>query len=389
MPGLIAATVSRLCGCELTATDLGLDRSPPDVTASALVQVDPSSATLNPAGDHTKRREALSIIGAASLAPLFATSHGAAADAAAAYARQTMASELSPDALADLDLAVEQLGAVYSSRSPRQLWPVAAEHRHRAFELLHHRRHTLREGRELARHAGMLSVILAWLAHDLGDRAAVRAFAADANAHGRQADAREVSAYAEDVLATHALYDGRPLDALAGATRGLALAPRGSAAAVRMAAQIARAHAFLGNAEGYAAAAAAVCNLQDGLPIASAGLFAVDSARIIAYNASSYVRLGDAARARAAADEAIGHYRTTAAPTRLSIALLDLAFAHTALGEPLVAIDAGRDALAGGRLVKAVTGKARQLDQALRRRYPTLPDAAAFHDQIRALRDSA
>lgn len=186
LPDLLAQTVSRLRGCAVAPAELGLPRALPVQAGLGAV------------------------------------------DVANAFARQATSSELAASDLADLDVAVHELTAVYPNRVPGDLWELAMRHRRAAHELLHHRRHTLREGREIARHAGMLSVVLAWIAHDTGDHGAVSAFAADASAHGQQADAPEVTAWAEDVLATDALYNERPLDALAAATRGLAVAPAGA-----------------------------------------------------------------------------------------------------------------------------------------------------------------
>ncbi|GLX06593.1 hypothetical protein [Microbispora sp. NBRC 16548] len=386
LPEIIAATLSRLCACTLTPADLGLSSpSALDPGARSFAHPAPPPAPPALAGDPTNRRAALTIIGTGTLIPLLT----AAAETATAYARQATTSDLDQAQISDLDLAVHRLGVTYSTYTPRQLWPQAAHYRHQAFELLHHRRHTLREGREVARCAGMLSVVLAWLSHDLGNQAAVEAFAADAKTHGQQADAPEVCAWAEDVLATHALYSKRPLDALAAATRGLAVAPRNGPAAIRMTAQIARAHAMLGNAEGFTVAADLAHAYQDQLPAATSGLFSVDAVRILSYDASSYIWLDDPNQAQKAAGDAIEHYRAISAPTRLAIAQLDLALAHAALGEPSAAVDVGRQALSSDRLVTAVTGRLRQLDEDLRRRYPTLSDVLDFHEQVRSMRLAA
>lgn len=383
MPDLLAETLGRLCGRPLCRADLGLADPRPEIPDRPASPPPPPG----PAGDHTNRRQALAAFGAAALAPLLSPDHAAAT--ANTYTRDTTATDLEPQEIPDLDLAVHQLGATYSNHSPADLWPLAVAHRHHASDLLHHRRHTLREGRDIARHAGMLSVVLAWIAHDLGRHDSVEAYAADARAHGRQADAPDVCAWAEDVLSTHALYDNRPLDALAAATRGIAIAPRDTNAAIRLTAQVARAHALLGNAEGFAEFAARAHAHQERLPLAGAGLFAVDAVRILSYDASSYVWLGRPVEARTAATEAVRHYEgnsaATSAPTRLAIARLDLALAHAALGEPDAALHSAHHALNGDRIVNATTGRARQLDHTLRRRYPTLTAVADFHERVRLL----
>ncbi|MDX3025947.1 tetratricopeptide repeat protein [Streptomyces acidiscabies] len=311
----------------------------------------------------------------------------ASADTARAYTHHATLTHLDPTDLTELEETIDRLGAGYSAREPSELWPTAARHRHRVFTLQHEHRHTLGEARELAHHAGMLSVILAWIAHDLGKNDLVHAYCDDAWTQSQQAGHLEVGAWAEDVRSTHALYANRPLDALLAATRGMTVAPRNGNAAVRLSAQIARAHARLGQADDFERAAVLARNYQQQLPLHGAGLFAVDAVRITSYDASSHVWLGHAVQARAAADEAIGHYRSFPAPyqapTRLAIAQLDLAQAHSALGEPDAAIATAREALDNSRLVDSIRARARQLDRTLRRRYPQHPETAGFGEELR------
>jgi tetratricopeptide (TPR) repeat protein len=349
------------------------------------------AATPGEAGDPTKRRTALTLIGGtalSSLAPLM-TPTAASADTARAYTQHATLTQLDPAELADLAESVDHLGTTYSSKSPSELWPMAARQRHRVFTLQHGRRHTLGEARELARQAGMFSVILAWIAHDLGKSDLVQAYCDDAWIQGEQAGHPEVGAWAEDVRSTHALYGNRPLDALLAATRGMTVAPDNGNAAVRLSAQVARAYARLGKADDFEHAAVRAHNYQQDLPLHGAGLFAVDAVRITSYDASSYVWLGHADRARDAAEEAIGHYRAFPgpfqAPTRLAIAQLDLAQAHSALGEPDAAITTARQALASSRLVDSIRGRAQQLDRILRRRYPQDSAVAEFGEELQII----
>jgi hypothetical protein len=380
---------ARAVSPRLRPADLGMDPS----AASGRDPGHPASPAATPgeAGDPTKRRTALTLIGGTalgSLAPLL-TPGAASADVARAYSHHTTLTELAPDDLTKLETAVDRLGTTYSSKPPRELWPEAALQRHRAFTLQHERRHSLSDARELARHAGMLSVILAWIAHDLGQDDVVHAYCDDAWTQSEQAGHPEVGAWAEDVRSTHALYDNRPLDALVAATRGMAVAPRSSNAAVRLSAQVARAYARLGNADAFEEAAVRAHNHQERLPLHSAGLFAVDAVRITSYDASSYVWLGRADRARAAAEEAIGHYRSFPspfkAPTRLAIAQLDLAQAHSALGAPDAAITTAREALTGSRLVDSIRGRAQQLNRMLQRRHPQNSAVAEFGEELHVL----
>ncbi|MCZ1012216.1 tetratricopeptide repeat protein [Streptomyces lydicus] len=392
IPSYLAHILTHACRLTtpLTPADLNMNQIDSQVISTLCDLCDPSASLPTPglAGDPTKRRTALTLIGGTALTPLMAPS-AASAGTVHAYAQHAAATELAPGEPEELELAVQHLGAAYSAQPPRDLWRDAAAHRHRAFTLLHDHRHTLREGRDLSRHAGMLSVILAWIAHDLGRTDLVEAFCIDAGEQAKQADAPEVHAWAEDVRCTDALYDGRDLDALTAATRGLAVAPRNSDAAVRLTAQLARTQAKLGNSEAFADAAGRAHRFQERLPLHGKGLFGVDAVRIVSYDASSHRWLGDNHSARKAATEAIDFYKAMPnghqAPTRLAIAQLDLALAHTALGEPDAAIVAARQALSSDRLVHSVLGRAKHLDHRLRLRYPTLPLVTSFSEEVHAL----
>ncbi|WP_059013527.1 hypothetical protein [Streptomyces specialis] len=353
----------------------------------------PPRAAPSETGDPTNRRSALALLGGTALTPLVVVESARAEDVRA-YTRRAELTDLVPDDIESLERAVHHFDVAYSAltrapHSPRDLWPVVAAHRHRASTLLDARRHTLREGRELAHHAGMLSVVLAWLAHDMGRRDLVPALCADAWHHGRQAGAPEVCAWAEDVACTEALYADRPLDALTAATRGLAVAPRNGSAAVRLSTQLARAQARLGNREGFAEAAARAHRHRDALPAHGTGLFAVDAVRIVSVDATSFGWLGAHRRALDAASEATGLYETAPAPRpappRRAIARLDLALAQAALGEPEGAIATARRALNGDRLVQAIRDRATHLHHALTRRYPAHPTTRTFGDHLRAL----
>jgi hypothetical protein len=351
MPDYLAQTFSRLSGCTVTVADLGLS-------------YDPQSGV-----------QRLGVV-----------------DMAAAFSRSVVSTDLPSSEIDELDSSIDVLALAYPTRRPEELWDEAMEHRQHAHALLHHRRHTLREGREIARCAGMLSVVLAWLSHDGGNQQAVEAWAADATTHGQQADAPEVIAWAEDVLATDALYDNRPLDALTAATRGLAVAPRSCDASIRLTAQVARAQACLGNTEGFADATRHAETLCSNLTACWSGLFGVDRTLIGSFGASSYLWLDRPREAQSAALDSISHYRSletpAVAPTRLAVAELDLALAQTALGEPDEAVRAGLSALGGQRLVHAIVGRAEHLGRELRRRHPARTSVTEFLELVHGLRNA-
>ncbi|MFD5317541.1 transcriptional regulator [Streptomyces sp. NPDC127098] len=337
------------------------------------------------AGDPTNRRSLVALLGGTALSALASTD---SVEGIRAYTRRAAATDVSNRCIEELELAVHQLGATYPAHYPSELWSITGRHRERAAQLLESR-HTLSQGRQLAHQAGMLSVVLAWLAHDLGRRDLVGPLCDDAWEHGRQADSPEVCAWAEDVRCTDALYSGRPLDALTAATRGLTVAPRNGNAVVRLSAQLARAQARLGNREDFVEAARRAHGYRDHIPLHGAGLWSVDAVRIYSYDASSYGWLGEHHRAREAAERAIELYEAVPepnkAPTRLAIARLDLALSQAALGDPEAALAVAHQALDGDRIVQSIHDRARQLGRSLLSTYPALPSVRDFGEEIRAL----
>ncbi|MFJ4741171.1 hypothetical protein [Streptomyces sp. NPDC088775] len=237
----------------------------------------------------------------------------------------------------------------------------------------------------------MLSVVLAWIAHDLGEGEFVDAYCSDAWEQGQQAGALEIGAWAEDVRCTDALYDGRDLDALAAATRGLAVAPQGSRVALRLKTQLARVYAKMGQDRQFEEVMRRVRQDSERLPLHKAGLFSLDAAVVTSYAASSLVWLGRHEAARDSALEAIERYQgmplSLGAPTRLAIARLDLALAFTSLGDPEAAISMATAALAEERIVQSVRSRARHVHHRLSLRYPAadgLPDLQKALDNLLA-----
>ncbi|WP_326742744.1 tetratricopeptide repeat protein [Streptomyces sp. NBC_01768] len=316
---------------------------------------------------------------------------GITPDVVRSYTRSARASDVQLGDVEDLELYVAQLSGTYSAHAPRELWEQAASVRARAAALLTQRRHTLREGRDLSHHAGMLSVVLAWIAHDLGEGEFVDAYCSDAWEQGQQAGALEIGAWAEDVRCTDALYDGRDLDALAAATRGLAVAPQGSRVALRLRTQLARVYAKMGQEGQFEEVMRRVRQDSERLPLHKAGLFSLDAAVVTSYAASSLVWLGRHDAARDSALEAIERYQempmSLGAPTRLAIARLDLALACASLGDPEAAISMAMAALAEGRSVQSVRSRARHVHYRLSLRYPAadgLPDLQKALDNLSA-----
>jgi hypothetical protein len=163
-------------------------------------------------------------------------------------ARRAEASGLGADALAGVERAVARLRRAAAATPPRELIPAVGAQRRYVGRLLEGRL-TLGCHRRLLVAAGWLSLLLARLRFDTGDREAAEADRDAARRLARQAGHAELAAWAVEALACWALADGRPRDALPLVHAGQDLAPPASAAAVQLALDEALAWASLGDRE--------------------------------------------------------------------------------------------------------------------------------------------
>jgi tetratricopeptide (TPR) repeat protein len=161
-------------------------------------------------------------------------------------ARRAEASELGADALAGVEEAVARLRRAASATPPRELLPAVRAQLRYVGGLLEGRL-TLPGHRRLLVAAGWLSLLLARLHFDAGDREAAEAARDAALRLARQGGDAELAAWAVEALACWALADGRFRDALELARAGQDLAPPASAAAVQLALDEAQAWTWLGD----------------------------------------------------------------------------------------------------------------------------------------------
>jgi tetratricopeptide (TPR) repeat protein len=161
-------------------------------------------------------------------------------------ARRAEASELGAAALAGVERAVARLRRAASATPPRELIPAVRAQLRYVGRLLEGRL-TLGRHRRLLVAAGWLSLLLARLHFDAGDREAAEAGRDAALRLARQAGDAELAAWAVEALASWALVDGRFREALDLARAGQDLAPPASAAAVQLALDEAQAWASLGD----------------------------------------------------------------------------------------------------------------------------------------------
>ena len=332
-----------------------------------------------PVGDVTDRRQAITLVGTSTLG--FGAAHAdldpftQSAVEAMEFTRRAEASQLGPRTLEHLDFVVSDLAAIFSHAPPGELFLKARWYRHQVEDLIAGR-HTLREGRELYRHAGSLSVILAWLSVNLGDLVTAEAHCLDAWEHGWQAEDHEICAWAMTAKTTISKDSNQPAAARDAAERGLKQAPQGSAAAVRVSAQLARAYARLGQADQFQDVLKDAQTRLGQLGHQSSGLFSVHSGVLASFAASSYIWLGQPDRAVPYAKEAIAFCRDRGLPegdpTRETLTRLDLARAHADLGQPDDAVEHIEQALSSERITGPVLRRLGDLIVCLQHKYPQL-----------------
>jgi len=160
--------------------------------------------------------------------------------------RRAEASQLGPGTLAGVERMVARLRDAADGTPPGELLPAVLAQLRYVGRLLE-RRPTLAQHRRLLAAAGWLSVLLARLFFEAGDREAAEASRDAAFRLARLAGHAELAAWSVEALAGWALADGRFRDALELARDGQDLAPPASAAAVQLALDEAEAWTALGD----------------------------------------------------------------------------------------------------------------------------------------------
>ena len=160
--------------------------------------------------------------------------------------RRAEASEVGAGTVEGVERAVERLRRAAAATPPDALIPAVEAQRGYVGRLLEARL-TLARRRRLLAAAGWLSILLAQLHFDRGDREAAEANRDAAQRLAGQAGQGELAAWAWEALAWWALADGRLGDALELARAGQDLAPPAGAAALQLALDEAQALAALGD----------------------------------------------------------------------------------------------------------------------------------------------
>lgn len=343
--------------------------------------------------DPTKRRDALKLglIGAA--APeLLHTVLGDAAAEAMEFTRQTATSGVGSGTLEHLQSAMADIHRAYYRDSPAKVFTVARAYRQRVHQLMLGR-HTLVEGRELSVQAGWLDDLLGWIALDLGDVRAARAYAIDCYERGSQAEHSELTGWAADLLSAVHRHTGDFVGVIAPVRRAIATVPVATPLSVRLMANAAEIHAELGQKE---ESEKLLRDAQDGLerlPSKARLRYSDDDEWLSEYcvhcfGARCRLKLGDDEGAKRHAEHSLAAARTASSDyrsrTKEGIAGIELGLSLIRLGGPEEAAALGLRALASAdEATLRVRGS--RLDAVLKQRYPLLPEAQEFHERYRVL----
>jgi hypothetical protein len=302
-------------------------------------------------------------------------------DGLLALAERAEVSEIGSAAVEAVEEVAELLARAYATTDPATL---LVQVRRRAGEVavLLDRRTTLAQRRRLLVVGGWLALLGATLHVDLGDRAGAAGARAAAASLGREADHREIGAWAVEVAAWTALIDRDWTRAARLAADGGSLAPAGSPAAVQLAAQSARAAARLGDANGVRAGlarAGAWVDRQTG-DRPPDHHFTFDARKLEGYTATTLAWAGDPS-GEDIAREVADRY-AAGPPRRLATARIDLGLIVARGGRPDEAAALGLLAAESGRLVPSNRWRVAELDAALAGQRG-VPEVAELHERVR------
>jgi tetratricopeptide (TPR) repeat protein len=289
-------------------------------------------------------------------------------------------------ALQDAQQAVDRLRREYSSIRPSVLLP-RAQRRLAQLDGFLEGRLTLAQHRELLVVRGWLSLLMAALRFDLGDREAAEISRDAALSLGREADHPEIVAWAFETPAWFALADRRLRDAIDLAQAGQEVAPADRSVIVATTLQEARAWARLGAGQeaerAIRQAEAALAKLPE--PANPQDHFVFDPPKVSFYLATCYVWLHEPARAEEHARHVMKGNGDPASrnwwPTRVGTARIELALAFAQQGRIDEAARTGADVLSADFLRRSTVWRAGELDKVLRENHTDVAEVEDFHEQ--------
>jgi tetratricopeptide (TPR) repeat protein len=257
----------------------------------------------------------------------------------------------------------------------------------------HGQRVTLSQHREILVLAGWISLLIACVEYDTGNRQAAETTRQAALSLATEADHAEIQGWAHEVRAWIALTSGNYHGVITAAEAGKESAPH-HGVAVQLAAQEAKAWSRLGDRRQTEVALDRGRRLLEALPYPENldHHFVVDPTKFDFYAMDCYRHLGEDRMASTLANVVVQASTdfdgTERAPMRLAEARVTLGVAAAREGDLEGAIHYGQQALGGQRQsLPSLLMVSRDLTMVLHDRYPDEPATTAYLDQIRSLTD--
>lgn len=307
------------------------------------------------------------------------------------FARRVAASDVGPETLRQLEIAVDDLAVAYPGTPPADLLHRVRRHLSYVEQLLDARK-TLAEHRRLLVIGGWLSLLAATCHTDLQQRQAARARLRTAAQLAEQAGHPEIAAWCLETEAWQAVTDGDYRRAVTLSQGAQTVAPSTSSAFIQATAQEGRAWARLGASRETHDALGRVAELIAPLltPERPEHHYRYDPAKGDAYAATTLSWLGDPT-AEPYARRVLARLESTEhgppRPRRAASARLDLSLALLAADQPDEAAHLTHMAVTSGVLVPSNHWRAAEVIAGVQARQ--LPEAADLLEAYRELRDHA
>ncbi len=301
------------------------------------------------------------------------------------------ASDTTPGTLDSLHATVSELCCEYPYRDAAELRTEAHGWLDQVAKLLR-KPVGLRQHSELLVAAGWLALLVGCLEYDLGMRVAAESTRTAARQLGDEAGHHEIVGWTYEMSAWFALTQGRYRDVVTVAQAGQR-AGAGHTVEVQLLAQEAKARARMRDTSGLTASLDRGRELLGRLPQPERTdhHFVVDPSKWDFYAMDVSRLAGDDVRAEQHAEivlaEGIMPDGTERSPMRMTEARLTLAAVASRRGDLEQAVGLGVSALnSDRRSLPSLLMVSGELDHELRRRYPSEPAAAEYHEALRALR---
>jgi len=305
------------------------------------------------------------------------------------------ASDVSASTLDALAITVDRLGREYSRVDTAQLYVEGTEWLGRLSSLLD-RRLTLAQHREVLALAGRVALLVGCVEYDMGRAQPAESTRQAALSLGKESGDVDTVGWAHEMRAWYALTQGQYRAAVAATDTGLAAVGPAHSVAVQLLAHRAKAWARMGDRGQVDKALHRGREVLEGLPYPDNpdNHFVVDPSKWDFYTMDCYRHVGANDLAQMYAEEvlrgAVAPDGTDLRPMRAAEARVTLGVVAARQGDVDAAVAYGRAAIATGRRsLPSLLLHGRELAEELSQRYPDAPEAAAYVDELRAVRAAA